>query len=406
MAAVYYDRIRDTSTTAGTGTIAVSGTPPTNYNAFSARYTVGQPVPYLIISQVAAEWEVGEGTYSGTNQISRTTGGVADGSSGPGVLVNFSAGTKDVVVVLTATSDTYAIPQWNVSLLGSGCTLSNGNRTVTQGSAIAGTTLSVASHSAGKWYAECTVGVWDSGATSAFGVATVNEPTNGSIGFDVRSWAYYENYGFLFFNGANGPAVTTSTTSGDTFMVAYDGDTGNLWFGLNGVWQNSGNPAAGTNPAFAAIFTRLFLAATTAAVGISFILNNFKYAIPAGFSAWGNSASVSGGSVPREILQAGRTYYVRSDGNDNNTGLGNSAGNAFLTLQKGWNAVAALDLNGFNVTIQCGTVTTWTTGINITATPIGGATVVLDLNGGTISTATDCIVNNTNLLTIFQFQNG
>lgn len=90
------------------------------------------------------------------------------------------------------------------------------------------------------------------------------------------------------------------------------------------------------------------------------------------------------GTNIREILTAARTYYVRTDGSDSNTGLADSAGGAFLTLQKAWDVVASLDLFIYNVTVQVRDGTS-TGGINATTAPIGGGSVTIQGNSGTPS---------------------
>ena len=95
--------------------------------------------------------------------------------------------------------------------------------------------------------------------------------------------------------------------------------------------------------------------------------------------------------VPREVLTANRTYYVRTDGSDSNDGLANTAGGAFLTIQKAINIVSALDIGTYTVTMQVG-AGTYTAGVSVTAPWVGSGTVEIV---GDTTTPTNCVISTT-----------
>lgn len=92
----YPARVKETTTTTGTGTITLSGTAATGFRTFNASLTDGSSVDYLILQQDGSQWEEGEGVFTAPTTLSRVT--VYANQSSTTSLVNFSAGTKDVFV--------------------------------------------------------------------------------------------------------------------------------------------------------------------------------------------------------------------------------------------------------------------------------------------------------------------
>ena len=99
MALVVADRVKEVTTTTGTGTISLGGA-QTNFVAFSSALSDGDTTYYAIVDNNNVDYEVGLGTYASSgNTLARTT--VLD-SSNSGSLVNFSAGQKDVFITYPA----------------------------------------------------------------------------------------------------------------------------------------------------------------------------------------------------------------------------------------------------------------------------------------------------------------
>ena len=117
MALVVKDRVRETSTTTGTGTLTLAGA-VSGFQTFSSAIGNANTTYYTITT--GAEWEVGLGTVA-AGTLARTT---IFTSSNAGSAVNFTAGTKDVFCSYPAdkaiyTDGSYSNPTWITSINGS-----------------------------------------------------------------------------------------------------------------------------------------------------------------------------------------------------------------------------------------------------------------------------------------------
>ena len=105
MALVINDRVKENSTTTGTGDITLAGVPSGQGNVtFNSGIGVGNTTYYCIFEQGSSNFEIGLGTLSGSTTLERTT--VINNSSGNTSKISFS-GTLDVFVTMPAAKTVY-----------------------------------------------------------------------------------------------------------------------------------------------------------------------------------------------------------------------------------------------------------------------------------------------------------
>lgn len=117
--------------------------------------------------------------------------------------------------------------------------------------------------------------------------AWVNKDTN-----DPATRAFLTNTGQKA-SGTTYSAYGSAVTSGQVVGCAVSPTTGKIWFHINGVWQASGNPETGANPAFSDLsgtyvpLVKTYFATGTGSttVQINFGQRPFAYSPPTGFKA-------------------------------------------------------------------------------------------------------------------------
>jgi hypothetical protein len=175
---------------------------------------------------------------------------------------------------------------WNPSDKSGNITLSNGNLTAASNVSECSGARCTSYKSSGKWYWEITLGTATTTGPLDLGVGTSSTSLGARVGSSATGWGWQLNgyYGHNDVFTANGIAAPTS---GDIVSVALDLDNGKIWFGKNGTWNGSGDPAAGTNEAFSGVTGNLYPIIVqyhnnswTANFGAS----AFTYTVPTGFT--------------------------------------------------------------------------------------------------------------------------
>jgi hypothetical protein len=173
----------------------------------------------------------------------------------------------------------------------------------------------------GKWYWEVK---WVSGANPRIGVTNING-VGQDLGGSANSWCRL-NSPSRVYNAGSAPAYGTDLTVGDTIMVALDIDAGRIWYGKNGTWEASGNPAAGTNPSQTFTSGQTMSPAIGSGGGSPLYDTNFgslgfTYTPPSGFKPL-NTSNISEPTIKKSISYFKTSRYVGNGTSQAITGLG------------------------------------------------------------------------------------
>ena len=197
-------------------------------------------------------------TY-GTNGffILKNSGSVTD-QSGNGN--NFTVGGGTLTDTLDCSANVFAT--WNLLSGSASNTYSNGNTTVSYPNNFSRNANGTLAFNSGKYYGEFKR---TGSANLHIGIVGNTFLEDGRIVTDTGSSHTYNMRGHtgcvtlitntgdqdIFVDGSDSSTdVDFFTSAGDIVMVAFDADTKKIWFGKNGTWSSSGNPATGANPSY------------------------------------------------------------------------------------------------------------------------------------------------------------
>lgn len=174
--------------------------------------------------------------------------------------------------------------------------------------------------SSGKYYYETRINT-DTGANGfpscIHDAATASKNYSYYIGYTTSShglgYGMYSGDGYYYTNGSS-TAITGAATmsAGDIIMLAVDLDNNKIWWGENGTWYDSGNPASNTGGISIQASTEYVFGTSTSSSEDYFVnfgqdstfggdesaggntdtngVGDFKYAVPSGFQCLASSS--------------------------------------------------------------------------------------------------------------------
>jgi hypothetical protein len=138
---------------------------------------------------------------------------------------------------------------------GTAPTLGNGNLSITSAELSDKPFRTTIAVSQGKWYMEYKCEKSGSDNDNHIGLwSAENSLTSNYVGYQLYSWGIFTGNGNKR-NNQSYDSYGSAIAQNDIVMIALDKDNGKIWWGKNGTWFASGNPATGSNEAFSNINT-------------------------------------------------------------------------------------------------------------------------------------------------------
>ena len=109
--------------------------------------------------------------------------------------------------------------------------------------------LSIARLTSGKWYWELKNTTNQSGSTGVI-QGSYYGTLDRSANLNSTGIYYYNPYSGNKMKDGSGTSYGSGTSTNDILQCALDLDNNKIWWGINNTWQNSGDPAAGSNAAY------------------------------------------------------------------------------------------------------------------------------------------------------------
>ena len=151
MALVLADRVKETTTTTGTGTVTLLGA-STGFQSFAVVGN-GNTTYYTIAGQTGSEWEVGIGTYTSAGTLLARTTVLSNSSATQPSALSFSAGTKDVFVTYPSERAVIGGEGYveNAATVAVSSTITAGNNAMSSGPVTLGSGITITVPSGSRW---------------------------------------------------------------------------------------------------------------------------------------------------------------------------------------------------------------------------------------------------------------